>query len=257
MTQPPLSVDPDAVESGGNNFLAEANNLPAPPAPFMPSGSDPLSLRIIAEVPLAEEPITAGLPAVKAEAAKTASDVVTAAGMYRDTDQAAGEEISRRFDPACARHSQDAAGAQTGQMSQMTGMPMQMAQQAAQLPMQLMGMAAALPQAVMQGAQQAIQQFSGLTGQVDEDAVSKSQLAEPKVELSSEEKTTGADEPQSASKAIGEERANGATSGQPGAERAPQADDPHRAADVPDNPPPAPHSAAPTRPAGSERGLNL
>ena len=48
----------------------------------------------------------------------------------------------------------------------MMGMPMQMAQQAAQIPLQMMGMAAAVPQGIMQGVQSAMQigQMSDMAG---------------------------------------------------------------------------------------------
>ena len=49
------------------------------------------------------------------------------------------------------------------------GMPMQMAQQAAQIPMQLAGMAASIPQGIMQGVQSAMQQVGQMAGGTGEE----------------------------------------------------------------------------------------
>lgn len=113
-----------------------------------------MSVRIIAEAPFAEGPIILELPVIKADAAQTAKNVISAADRYEQADEMLGRRIEQSQIPDANGSpdtggmdaAQNAGAAQAGQMGEMMGMPMQMAQQAAQLPMQMMGMAAALPQ---------------------------------------------------------------------------------------------------------------
>ena len=261
MTEEPLYIDTDAVRAGGNEMLTALEGLqPAPPTTAL-TGSDPLSVAIIGQVPSIQAPIVFGLPLLKEDATKTANGVKDAADRYEKTDEMLGKRIEEQAAqlpggpgapgaagaPAAsgAGGAQNAAAAQggaMGQMGQLMGMPMQMAQQAAQLPMQAMGMAAALPQAVMQGVQQAVQQVGQLGGSGD------SSKGEPSAEEAlraerAEEKPEREEEP-------------GAEPGQPGNERAPETggsgEPPSEAA-----PPVVPRTPAPTRPAESDEGINL
>jgi hypothetical protein len=260
MTPKPLFVDTDVVLQGGRELLNAAGNLPLAPPAFTPTGgADPMSVRIIAEVPFAEGPIVVELPAIKADATKTAGNIKTAAERYSQTDKAAGAQIEEaQFNPASASGSAAAGGAQNaaasqagqmGQLGQMMGMPMQMAGQAAQLPMQALGMAAALPQGIMQGVQSAMQQVSQLGGQLggqDEDGA-KDQAEPPVEEVHRAEEAEVKPEPS---------REEGAAPGESGTERAPQSGGP---AESPSQatPPPPTRTPAPTRPAEADDGINL
>lgn len=258
MSEEPLYIDTDAVRAGGNEMLNAAQGLQPAPPPTALTGSDPLSMAIIGQVPSIQAPIVFGLPVLKEDATKTATDIVAAADRYEKTDEMLGKRIEEQAAqlpggagapgtagvPGGAGAAQNAAASQggaMGQMGQLMGMPMQMAQQAAQLPMQAMGMAAALPQAVMQGVQQAVQQVGSLGGAGDSKAGEPSDEAlhaEPAIEKPEREEEPGA-EP-----------------GQPGNERAPETggsgEPPSEAA-----PPAPPGTPAPTRPAESDEGINL
>jgi hypothetical protein len=259
MTEEPLRIDTDAVRQGGNEMFTGVTGLEMPPAFTPPTGSDPLSTRITIEVPSAEGPIVVDLPVLKEDAKKTAEDIVSAANRYEQTDQTLGQGIEQAQMPdangvpasggAGGVGGAQGAGAgqagQLGQMGQLMGMPMQMAQQAAQLPMQALGMAASLPQAVMQGVQSAMQQVSQLGGSGED--TSKGE--------------TGVDEAQRAENANEKpqpepEKEQGAAPGQSGVERAPESgvtgESPSQTA------PPAPsRTPAPTRPAEANEGIDL
>jgi hypothetical protein len=142
-----------------------ATGLPAAPAPFTESGADPLSAAIRDKLPAIEDPIQAALPKLKAEATKTANNIVTAAGHYARTDeQLAADYDEHRFDgvspSAAGSAGSGGTGGAAGSMSQLMGMPMQIAGQVAQVPTQALGALASVPQGVMQG----VQQFSGMGG---------------------------------------------------------------------------------------------
>lgn len=263
MTEEPLFIDTDAVRAGGNEMLSGIESLTAPAVFTPPTGSDPLSVRITAELPFAEGPIVLELPAIKADGTKTANNVVDAANRYEQADQLLGRKIEQAQIPGAngapgaggagaapnAGAAQAAQAGQMGQMGQLMGMPMQMAQQAAQLPMQAIGMAAALPQGLMQGVQAAMQQVSQLGGQADssgEDALKDQASADEaqRAEYANEEPQADPDKEQ------------GAKPAQPGAERAPQTggtgESPSQTA-----PPAPPRTPAPTRPAEADEGINL
>jgi hypothetical protein len=259
MTPKPLFIDTDVVLQGGGELLNAAGNLPLAPPAFTPTGgADPMSVRILAEVPFAEGPIVLELPAIKTDATKTASNIQTAAECYSQTDKAAGAQIEEtQFNPEGAPSggggaAQNAAASQAGQMGQlgqMMGMPMQMAGQAAQLPMQAIGMAAALPQGIMQGVQSAMQQVSQLGGQLggqDEDGA-KDKAEPPLVAARRAEEAEMKPEPS---------REEGAAPGQSGIERAPQSSAPAESPSQATPPPPA-RKPAPTRPAEANDGINL
>ena len=190
MTEEPLYIDTDAVRAGGNEMLTAAEGLQPAPAAAPLTGSDPLSMRIIGEVPSIQAPIVFGIPLLKEDAVKTATGVKDAADRYEQTDEMLGKRIEEQAQmpggpgapgaggagaggAGAAQNAAASQGGAMGQMGQLMGMPMQMAQQAAQLPMQAMGMAASLPQAVMQGVQSAMQQVGQLGGEKSGDDASE------------------------------------------------------------------------------------
>ncbi|MDY6996711.1 MAG: hypothetical protein SW019_08950 [Actinomycetota bacterium] len=216
-----MSVDPDQLALAGNELQAAASRLPAAPPPFMPIGFDPLSAEIIAQIPAIETPIATQLPAVQAQATKTAGNVVAAAEAYSSTDQQLGGQISQEMqnlpnEAGPAGAAAEAAGSGAGSMSQMMSMPMQIASQVAQAPTQAMGAVSSVPQGAMQGVQQVGQQVSQLTGQFGQ--------GDSGVESTSAAGTLDAGEPQE----------DGASAGDSDTERAPVAED-TRDAERPDD----------------------
>ncbi|PRC41771.1 hypothetical protein C6A85_000000113915, partial [Mycobacterium sp. ITM-2017-0098] len=139
--------------------------------PFMPVGADPLSAAIIGQIPAIELPIETQLPLIKAQSTATARNVTDAAQMYLAADERNGAAISQQMQTLPTAVSPRGGGsappaaAGADSMSQMMGMPMQMAGQMAQMPMQMMGAVAAVPQGAMQGVQQAGQQVQQMVGQ--------------------------------------------------------------------------------------------
>ena len=226
---PPLSVDPAQLSAAGGALKSSALDLPEAPAPFMPVGTDPLSVAIIGQIPAIETPIATQLPLIKAEATTTASNVEDAAQAYAATDEqnsAAIDQVMQKTPsqmPSGGGGSAPGGGADaTGQMSQMMGMPMQMAQ----MPMQMLSGIASAPQGLMQGAQQAGQQVQQMAGQFGQGGTgaepSASQMPAPELPT-----------PESASE--------GAGAGEPDAERAPG---PEERSDREDTQTPGRHQAA-------------
>jgi hypothetical protein len=165
---PPLSVDPEQLGAAGGELLSSAAQLPTAPSPFMPVGTDPLSMAIIGQIPAIEGPVMTELPAVQAQSTKTANNVVGAAQAYAATDQQLGGDLGKEMQNlpnapglGSGGAAGSAGGSAAGSMSQMMSMPMQMAQ----MPMQVMGAVAAVPQGIMQGAQQVGQQVQQMVGQ--------------------------------------------------------------------------------------------
>ena len=198
---PPLSVDPEQLAAAGNELKYSASQLPAAPAPFGVVGSDPLTQAIDLQIPAIEDPIATQLPAVKAQATKTAQNVISAAEAYLTTDQQLGGQISQEMQnlPAAeglsggggsaggaaasaaggtagAAGSAGSAAGGAGSMSQMMSTPMQMASQMSQMPMQAMSTVTSAPQGVMQGAQQ--------VGQQVQQAIWRVRLVQPRVSAS-------------------------------------------------------------------------
>ena len=161
------------------------------PSPFTAAGGDALSTILYARTQAMEAPLIAGMPVTKAEALRTAQNIILAAAKYEGVDQQLADQVLKALSEmegaeatgagetglAGAPASTAAAGAtpaagaaqQAGQMGQLMGMPMQMAQQAAQIPMQLAGMAASIPQGIMQGVQSALQQVGQMAGDTGEE----------------------------------------------------------------------------------------
>src|SRR3954447_12463282 len=82
-----LKVDAPLVEQLGGELEASAGGLPDAPPPFVVSGVDAISEAIAFRLPGIEGPIQEGLPQVKADATKTAGNIVSAAGKYQATDE--------------------------------------------------------------------------------------------------------------------------------------------------------------------------
>ena len=94
-----LGVDPVSLSGFGNEMLAAAADIPLAPPPFTSAGADPITMKIMESVPFIEAPIQTGLPEIKAEATKTASNIVDAAARYLQTDeQLAKAYESQQFD---------------------------------------------------------------------------------------------------------------------------------------------------------------
>src|ERR1700752_1510402 len=189
-----LRVDPTPLATEGQGLLSAAGEIPQPPVPFTATGADALSTILNSRTQAMEAPPIAGLPVTKAEALRTAQNIIQAAAKYEGVDQQLADQVLKALaelegaegvgaggaggvgggaagmadTPASAATSSatPAAGAaqQAGQMGQLMGMPMQMAQQAAQIPMQLAGMAASIPQGVMQGGRPIRSWISWTTG---------------------------------------------------------------------------------------------
>lgn len=148
-----------------------------PPVPAVAPGADPMSVMIAAVMPGIATEVTDKVAATHAREERFSANVQAARSAYQNTDGAAQQQIQGAgalVDPVSAAGlgSAPAAGApaaaspvgQAGELAQLMGMPMQMAQQAAQVPMQMMGMAASVPQGIMQGVQSAVQQVGQLSG---------------------------------------------------------------------------------------------
>jgi hypothetical protein len=216
-----------------------------PPVPAIPPGADPMSVMLAAIAPEIATAVTEGVAQALAREERFSANVSGARTSYQNTDGAAGQQIqgagglTEPGSAAAGVGSTNAAASpagQAGQLGQMMGMPMQMAQQAAQIPMQLAGMAASIPQGIMQGVQSAMQQVGQMPGDTGEEKNSES-----------DQQGESPDEAKHAESANEKPTAPSDGAAGPGnAERAPAAG-PQPAPDVP----PQPHKPAPTRPATS------
>ncbi|ORV88566.1 hypothetical protein AWC12_11665 [Mycolicibacterium iranicum] len=223
---PPLKVNPEELAAAGNALNASALDLPEAPAPFMPVGTDPLSVAIIGQIPAVETPILTQLPLVKTQATTTAGNVVTTAQEYAATDARNGAAINQAMqngplaaDTPATGGATSAAGGGADQMGQMMNMPMQIGQQMAQMPMQVMGAVAAVPQGLMQGVQQAGQQVQQMAGQFGQGATGSNSGADSGAPGSPAAETPAAEPP------VEQGPHDGASSGDPDAERAPDPKD--------------------------------
>ena len=92
-------MDPTLLSSLGNELITSAGTIPLAPPPFTTPGMDAISLSIMAQAPGLEAPILSGLPEVKAEATKTATNIVAAAQQYLQTDEQLAADYERhQFD---------------------------------------------------------------------------------------------------------------------------------------------------------------
>jgi hypothetical protein len=90
-----LGVDPKSLSNLGNDLLSSADDIPAPPAPFTVTGSDPISTKIKGMQSSLETPIQTGLPEAKTGAKKTANSIVASASMYETTDEQLAKQIEQ------------------------------------------------------------------------------------------------------------------------------------------------------------------
>lgn len=223
-----------------------------PSVPAIPPGADPMSVMLAAIAPEIATAVTKGVAEALAREERFSVNVNGARISYQTTDGAAQQQLQGAGELAepgsVAAGSTNAAASpagQAGQLGQMMGMPMQMAQQAAQIPMQLAGMAASIPQGIMQGVQSAMQQVGQMASGAEEktdqelDQRGDGTLDEAKHAESAEEVP--------AEKAQQSAPGDGAA-GPSTAERAPATGpQPTPSPEVP----PQPHKPAPTRPATS------
>lgn len=189
MPPEPLFVNTRALRGHAMELDAALDEFPDPPAAFSAPGADAISVKIASLLPQIEGPILAGLPRVEAEARATAEGIVAAADTYqrkdeeladmiRGTELGSGQDAPAASSPGASNTvaapavsgSSAPSGGSSGmsatggsdQMSQLAGLPMQVAGQAAQVPGQVMGLAAAVPQTMAQGAQQAARLAGGV-----------------------------------------------------------------------------------------------
>jgi len=225
-----------------------------PSVPAITPGADPMSVMLAAIAPEIATAVTKGVAEALAREERFSANVTGARTSYRTTDGAAQQQIQgagELTEPggvAAGAGSTNAAASpagQAGQLGQMMGMPMQMAQQAAQIPMQLAGMAASIPQGIMQGVQSAMQQV----GQMASGAGEKTdqELDQQGDGTPDEAKHAESAEEVPAEKAQPSAPGDGAV-GPSAAERAPATGpQPTPSPDLPQQP----HKPAPTRPATS------
>jgi hypothetical protein len=214
-----------------------------PPVPVIPPGGDPMSVMLSAIAPQIATAVTQGVAEALAREERFAANVAGARTSYQNTDGGAKQSIQGAGELTEAGSVAGGVGStggatpagQAGQLGQMMGMPMQMAQQAAQIPMQLAGMAAAIPQGIMQGVQSAMQQVGQLASSAGENESELGQEGEPAADDAKPEETK-AQPPTSSEGAAGPSSAERAPAPAPGP--SPEA-------------PPQPHKPAPTRPATS------
>ncbi|WP_299565321.1 PE domain-containing protein [uncultured Mycolicibacterium sp.] len=179
MSDGDLWVDPDQL------YWTPAD-VTVPGVPAVTPGADPMSQLIAAVMPTIADEVTRRVAETRAREERFADNLAAARAAYQDSDAESGQHLqtaAETFDapgytpPAPPGGAADpAAGAQLNQLSQLMGMSMQIAQQAAQIPMSLIGMAAAAPQGIMQGLQGAVQQVGALA---EMDAAAEAAPAEP------------------------------------------------------------------------------
>src|SRR5262245_47053869 len=88
-----LRVDTAPLASEGQGLLSAAGDIPQPPAPFSAMGGDALSTILNARTQAVEAPIIAGLPVTKADALRTAQNIIQAAAKYEGVDQQLAEQV--------------------------------------------------------------------------------------------------------------------------------------------------------------------
>ena len=88
-----LRVDTAPLATGGQGLLSAAGDIPLPPVPFTAAGGDALSTILNARTQAIEAPFIAGMPVTKAEALRTAQNIIQAAGIYERVDQQIADQI--------------------------------------------------------------------------------------------------------------------------------------------------------------------
>ena len=93
-----LRVDTAPLASGGQGLLSAAGDIPLPPVPFTAAGGDALSTILNARTQAIEAPLIAGMPVTKAEALRTAQNIMQAAAIVRAHRSADGRPDSQGVD---------------------------------------------------------------------------------------------------------------------------------------------------------------
>ena len=228
----------------------EPAEVTVPSVPAIPPGSDPMSVMLAAIAPEIATAVTEGVAEALARERRFSENVAGARSAYQNTDGVAYQEIqgagglAEPGSVAAGVGSTNAAASpagQAGQLGQMMGMPMQMAQQAAQIPMQLAGMAASIPQGIIQGVQSAMQQVGQMTSGAGE-------KIDPEMDQPGDGFPDEAKHAESAEETPAQKASSDGAAGPSTAERAPATGpQPTPSPDVPQQP----HKPAPTRPATS------
>jgi hypothetical protein len=278
-----LRVDTAALDNGGEGLKGAATDIPEPPAAFSAMGSDPLSTILNQRTQEIEAPIIAGMPATKADALRTAQNIIQAAGIYDRVDRELADQILKALfglegaDAAGAPGAgapgggggapgaADAAGmagapagAATAASAPAAAAPEAAAQQAGQMgqmmgmPMQMAQQAAQIPMqlagmaaAIPQGIMQGVQSAMQQVGQMTSGAGDK---ADPEADRPGDGSPDEAKHAESAEMAPEEKTPSDGAAGPSTAERAPATGpQPTPAPEVPQQP----HRPAPTRPATS------
>ena len=109
-----LGVDSKSLGKLGNDLMLAADDIPPPPAPFVTTGSDPISTSIKGKQADLETPIQTGLPQVKTDAKKTGGAIAAAALKYEQTDEQLAQQIKQHTfeDPASSPSGGGLGGAQ-------------------------------------------------------------------------------------------------------------------------------------------------
>jgi len=88
-----LRVDTTPLATEGQGLLSAAGDIPQPPVPFTATGADALSTILNARTQAMEAPLIAGLPVTKAEALRTAQNIIQAAAKYEGVDQQLADQV--------------------------------------------------------------------------------------------------------------------------------------------------------------------
>ena len=109
-----LRVDTAPLASGGQGLLSAAGDIPLPPVPFTAAGGDALSTILNARTQAIEAPLIAGMPVTKAEALRTAQNIMQAAGIYERVDQQMADQILKALFGIDGTEGAGAAGSDGG-----------------------------------------------------------------------------------------------------------------------------------------------
>src|SRR5215510_11689793 len=88
-----LRVDTAPLATGGQGLSNAARDIPEPPVPFTATGADALSTILNARTQAIEAPLIAGMPVTKAEALRTAQNIIQAAAKYEGVDQQLADQV--------------------------------------------------------------------------------------------------------------------------------------------------------------------
>src|SRR4051812_17975425 len=151
-----LRVDTAPLATGGQGLLSAAGDIPEAPVPFTATGADALSTILNARTQAMEAPLIAGMPVTKADALRTAQNIIQAAAKYEGVDQQLADQVLKALAELEGSEGSSAGGAgsgavgapasaatgageQAGQLGQGMGVAVQKAEQGAQKPMAMAG----------------------------------------------------------------------------------------------------------------------